>query len=79
MKPRQPAFMHGAKFRGIQIPKIRRRYERNITSNPFLSVMDGRGFLFFTAGTINFYPGGINNVSDNDRAIGVWNCWKRSI
>ncbi len=46
MKPRQPAFMHGAKFRGIHFPKIRRRNERNINSNPFLSVMDGRGFLF---------------------------------
>lgn len=47
MKPRQPAFMHGAKFRGIHFPKIRRRNERNVNSNPFLSVIDGRGFLFF--------------------------------
>ncbi len=78
MKPRQPAFMHGAKFRGIHFPKIRRRNERNINSNPFLSVMDGRGFLFLRR-LYKFYQGGINNVSDNDRAIGVWNCRKRSV
>lgn len=78
MKPRQPAFMHGAKFRGIHFPKIRRRNERIVNSNPFLSVMDGRGFLFYGRHD-KLYPGGMRDVSDDDWAIGVWNSWKRSI